>query len=195
MQTREALRHPCCCCEDQRGNAAQPPARLCSERRERATEQHEAFPRAEGRHDSHRLVLGAELHLFVSEGAAVHGVAPTGSSAGGARNRSQPRRHANVVLCSHSGKGQYSDNWNERTPVQAQECEVPNRYLRCNRAKRRGEGVKGRIGDRFIDCEGVLAVASAVRLAELHSITFSLWAVAAYALPGGVCADLSVGAV
>ena len=32
-------------------------------------------------------------------------------------------------------------------------------------------------------------------VAELHSITFSLWAVAAYALPGGVCADLSVGAV
>ena len=31
--------------------------------------------------------------------------------------------------------------------------------------------------------------------AELHSITFYLWAVAAYALPGGVCADLSVGAV
>ena len=34
-----------------------------------------------------------------------------------------------------------------------------------------------------------------MRLAQLHSITFSLWAVAAYALPGGVCADLSVGAV
>ena len=32
-------------------------------------------------------------------------------------------------------------------------------------------------------------------LAEHHSITFSLWAVAAYALPSGVCADLSVGAV
>ena len=31
--------------------------------------------------------------------------------------------------------------------------------------------------------------------AEHHSITFSLWAVAAYALPSGVCADLSVGAV
>ena len=33
------------------------------------------------------------------------------------------------------------------------------------------------------------------KLLELHGITFSLWAVAAYALPGGVCADLSVGAV
>ena len=32
-------------------------------------------------------------------------------------------------------------------------------------------------------------------LADLHSITFSLWAVAAEALPGGVCADPSVGAV
>ena len=39
------------------------------------------------------------------------------------------------------------------------------------------------------------AAAPLASLAELHSITFSLWAVAAYALPGGVCADLSVGAV